>query len=94
MHRGMAAGAPAAAELQFVRVIFVPNENLPGSEERTLRLRVTLEAKVVVALDQHLGVNRTVGTVTNGATLAQSFVLEDEGFGLIAMTLRARLIEP
>jgi hypothetical protein len=74
-------------------VIFVANQDLARAEERALRLGVALEAKVVVALDEHLAVDRAVRTVTNSAAFAHRFVLEDERLGLVTMTLRARLIE-
>jgi len=89
MHGGVTAGAPATAEFQFVGVIFVADQDLPRTEERALRLGVALEAKVVVALDEHLVVDRAVGAVTNRAAFAHGFVLEDERLGLVAMTLRA-----
>lgn len=93
MHGGVTAGAPTAAELEFVRVIFAPDEDLSRTDERALRLRVALEAKIVVALDDELGVDRAVRVVADGAAFAQRFVLEDEGFGLVAMALRAGLVE-
>lgn len=58
-----------------------------------MRLRVALEAKIIVALGEHLGIDRAVGAVTNRAALTHRFVLEDERLDLIAMTLCAGLIE-
>jgi len=75
-------------------VIFIADQDLARADERALRLRMALEAKVVVALDEHLGVDRAVWAVTNRAAFPHRFVLEDERLGLIAMTLRAGLIEP
>lgn len=94
MHGGVTAGTPAAAEFQFIGVVFVADQDLPRANERALRLRVALEAKIIVALDEHLAVDRAVRTVTNSAAFSHGFVLKDERLGLIAMTLRARLIEP
>lgn len=74
-------------------MIFVADQDLSRANERALRLRVALEAKIVVALDQHLAVDRAVGAVTNGAAFAHRFVLEDERLDLIAMTLCAGLVE-
>lgn len=54
---------------------------------------MAFEAKIVVALDEELGVDRAVRVVADGAAFAQSFVLEDKWFGLLAMTLGAGLVE-
>lgn len=54
---------------------------------------MALEAKIVVALNQHLGIDRAVRTMTNRAAFAHRFMLEDKWLGLVAMTLRAGLIE-
>ena len=54
---------------------------------------MALEAKVGVALDEHLGVDGTVGIVADGATFAECCVFEDEGPGLFAMALRAVFVD-
>ena len=55
---------------------------------------MAFETEIIVRLDQHLGIDRTVRIVTNGATLAHGFVFEDKRPSLIAMTFGAGLIEP
>ena len=54
---------------------------------------MALEAEIVIPLYEQFGVDRAVWTVTNGAAFAHGFVLEDEGLGLVAMTLGAGLVE-
>lgn len=93
MHGGVATGAPATAEFQFVGVVFIADQDLPGADQRALRLRVALEAKIVVALDEHLGVDRTMRAVADDAAFPHRFVLEDEGLALVAMALGAGLVE-
>jgi len=60
---------------------------------RTLHLHMTLEAKIVVAFGQKLPVDRAMGVVAGDAPIAQRFVLKDERSALLAMTLRAALIQ-
>jgi hypothetical protein len=58
-----------------------------------LDLGVALEAKIRIALHQQLAIDRTVGSVANGATLAESFVLENEWARLLAMTVTAVFVQ-
>lgn len=93
MDRGVAAGTPTAAEPEFIRVIFAPNDDLSRADERALRLSVALEAKIIVAFGEQLGIDRAVRVVADRAAFTQGFVLEDERFALLAMALGAGLIE-
>lgn len=85
----MASGSPTGSHLQKRCVIGVADEN--GSIG-TLNLRVTAQAKVGIAFDQHLLIDRAVWVVTNVATFAQRFVLEDKGSCLFAVALRATFV--
>lgn len=94
MHGRVTAGAPTAPESQKSRMILAANKNSSLTRRRTCRLGVTLQAQVVVALDEHGLVDRAVRIMADGAALAQRLVLEDEPLGLFAMTLRTRFVEP
>ena len=72
-------------------MVHIPNKNLPWL---VLDLGVAFEAEVRVALDQQLAVNRTVRVVANRAPFTQRLVLKDEGTGLLAVALRAILVQP
>ena len=56
-------------------------------------MRVTFEAKIVVALDEHFRVDRAVRLVTGRAALAQGLVFKHAWRGLLAVTLGARFVE-
>lgn len=88
----MAARAPATAEPEFVRVIFPANENLARTDERPLRLRVALEAEIVVAFGEQLGIDRAVRVVTGRAAFPQGFMFEDERFALFPVAGSAGLV--
>lgn len=90
MYGGVATGTPAGAITEIGRVVFFSDENLPRCP---LHLCVTFQAKIVVAFNEHLGVDRTVWAVTHRATFAQGFVLEDERLRLVAVTVRAGLVQ-
>jgi hypothetical protein len=66
------------------------NENLAAQRGH---LRVAFETKVIVPLHQHLVRNRPVRLVTDRATFAQRFVMENHRARLFAMTLRATFIQ-
>jgi hypothetical protein len=59
-----------------------------------VHLRVTLEAKVVVPLHEHLVGNRTMRVMTDGAAFAERFMLVNDRSRLFAMALRARFVKP
>lgn len=90
MYGRVAAGTPTGAVTEISRMVFLPDKNLP---RRPLHLRVTFQAKIIVALDEHLGVDRTVGAVTHGASLAQRLVLEHKRLRLVTMTIRTCLVQ-
>jgi len=56
-------------------------------------LCVAFQAEIVVTFDEHLGVDRAVRLVTDGAAFAHRFMFEDEGPRLLAVTLRATFIQ-
>src|SRR2546428_10744399 len=89
--RRVATGAPARAGGYERGVTLFANEQASGN---ALRLRVTFQAQVGVALPQQFGVDRAVRRMTDGAALAQRFVLEHKRPGLLAMALRAILVQP
>ena len=88
----MAARAPASTLLEQQRVGSQSNINFTRGP--MLDLGMTLEAKIGVAFDQQLAVDRAVGLVTNSAAFAQGFVFENERTALLAMTLGTLLVEP
>jgi len=87
----MAAGRPAGAVNEKAGVVNVADKNGSG---RGLRLGMALEAKIRVALHEHLGVDGTMRIVAHGAAFAHGGVLENEWPGLFTMALGAILIEP
>ena len=55
---------------------------------------MAFEAEIWIALDQQLPVDRAVRVVTDGATLPQRLVLENDRAGLLAMTPGAGFVLP
>ena len=90
MHGAVAARAPAPTQREKIPVRFLPNVNFSSG---ALDLRVTLQAKVVVALDQHLRIHRTMGLMARRTAVTQRLVLEGMRPGLLAVALRAPLIQ-
>lgn len=82
----MATGAPAGASREERTVITTADENLPG---RGLLLEMTFQTEVGVALGKHFIVDGPMRIVTGGASLASSFMLEDERTALCNMALGA-----
>lgn len=78
MHSGVAASAPAPAQLQVRRVINSSDEDALLSGEVTLLLGVALQTEIVVAFNQQLGIDGTMRTVADRAPLSHGFVLEHE----------------
>ena len=71
--------------------------NIPDIDLTTpgvLDLRVAPEAKVRIAGDQKRPIDGTMWRVANHATLTHRFMLEDKRPRLLAMTLRAALVQP
>ena len=87
MHRRMASGRPtgAACDIAFVR--HGPDKN---GAAIAAGLGVTLQAEIIVSLNQHLGIDRAVRDMAGGATFPERFVFENMRFGLFTMTGRAR----
>lgn len=57
-------------------------------------LRMAFQAEIVVALDQHLVIDRTMWFMTDDATFANCLVFENEWPGLLAMALGAAFVHP
>ena len=95
MHRCVAAGAPATAQAQFGGMFLGADINPPGAHPNRGpdRLGVTLQAEIVVSLDQHFRINRAMRVVTDGTAFAQRLMLIDKGLGLLAMTGGARFVQ-
>jgi len=90
----VAAGGPTGPHLQVPGVIGVADINAAGGHTRTLILRVTAQAQIGIAGDQHLFIHRTVRVVTGGAAFTHRLVFKDERPRLLAMTLRTTFILP
>lgn len=69
------------------------NHKLARLDIGSLHLHMALETKIVVTFGQKLPVDRAVGIVTGDATVAQRFMLKNERTALLAVTLRAALVE-
>lgn len=82
--------APTRPQREIIRVVYLADKN-PATRSR--HLRMTLEAKIIVRLDQHLRVDRAVRIVTNDATFAHRLMFKDKRPGLIAMASGTGLIE-
>jgi len=91
MHGAVTTRAPAPTQSEKIPVRFLPNVNL---SRRALDLRVTLQAKVVVALDEHLRIHRTMRLMARRAAIAQRLMLEGMRPGLFAVALGAPLVQP
>ena len=81
MDRFVAARGPAGALLQAQGVVRSANENLAAAD----LLEVAPQAQVGVAHLQHLGVDRAMRGMTDGAALTQRLVLEHERTALRGM---------
>jgi hypothetical protein len=90
MHGAVAARAPAPTQREKIPVRFLPDVNFSSN---ALDLRVTLQAKVAVALDQHLRIHRTMRLMAGRTAVSQRLVLKGMRPGLFAVALRAPLIQ-
>jgi len=70
----------------------VADVDLAGSRAWTLNLGMTAQAEIRIALREQFSIQRSVRAVTDSATFAQRFVLENHGPRLLPMTLRAALV--
>ena len=89
VHRRMAAGAPASALAKARRVIELTDHDgaLLG-----LNLRVAFQAQIVIALDEHLGMDRAVRLMTGDAAFTHGFVAKNERTRLFPVALGALFI--
>jgi hypothetical protein len=85
----MATGRPTCSLLQEVRVVDVPNENVPWY---LLLLEMAFQTKRRVALIQETLVDGAVRRMADDATLAQRFMLVDKRAALLRVTLEAGLV--
>jgi len=85
----MAAGRPASAVTEKAGMVHVADKN---DSARGLLLRVALEAKVGVTLQEHFGVDGTVWVVADSAAFAERGVLENKRAGLFTMALGAGFV--
>ena len=90
VNRRVASGAVTTSQSQVGRVVRLPDVDLT---RRPGRLRVATETEVIVAVQEELGVDRTMRLMANRAAFAQGLVLEDHRARLLAMALRARLVQ-
>ncbi len=93
MNGGMTTRRPATALAQKRGVRDSADVDFPGSNARSLNLRVALETKVRITFDQQLPVHGTMRRVTHSAAFAQGFVFKDQRTRLLAMTGRAAFVE-
>jgi len=70
------------------------DEKNPAATRRVRHLRVTFQAKVGVAFQEHFRIDRTVRRMTNRAAFAKRVMLEHNGLRLLTMALRAILVQP
>src|SRR5437762_2298746 len=90
VHRRVTSSAPTASAAQEIGVRLIADVNLPcGGHD----LRMALEAKIVVPLDEHLVRDRAVRLMTNRAAFPQGLVPINELARLFAMTFGAGLID-
>lgn len=75
-------------------MVCVADVNVAGRDIGSLCLSVAAEAKVRVVVHQQFFIDGPVRVVTNRATLAQSFVLEDKGSCLRLVAAGTTLILP
>lgn len=94
MNGCVAAGGPTGSHLEQLGVVGIADVNASSGNTRALNLRVTTQAKIGVALDEHFPIDRAVWIMTGGAAFAQGFMLEDKGPCLFAMTLGTTFVLP
>jgi len=89
----VAPGRPTGPLLQERRMRYFADVDFSTSDALALDLRVTFQAQVRIALDEHLAINRAVWVVAHRATFTHRFVLEHKWTRLLAMTLCAGLVQ-
>lgn len=90
VHGSVTPGGRAVALPQEEGVIHFTNHHAPA---RSGNLRMTLQTRVGITLQQQLAVHRSVRNVTSGAPFPHRFVLEDKVPRLLFVTLGAGLIQ-
>jgi hypothetical protein len=85
----MAAGGPTRPLLQKIRVIDIPNENVPGY---FLLLEMALQTQRRITFVQQSLVDRAMGRMADHATLTHRLVFIHEWAALLRMTLEADLV--
>ena len=79
MHGFVAAGGPAGSAGEEGSVIAPADLN---SSRSRLLLKMALETKILVALNQHPRIDRSVNRMAGGAAFTNRLMLEDEGASL------------
>ena len=92
MHGGVATSRPASAIANEPSVVGIADEEL-SARSWPRHLGVTLEAKIHVALHEHLRIDGAVRVVADRAALAQGRVFEDMRSGFFTMALSAALVQ-
>ena len=87
----VAAGCPAGAARQEKGVVEPPDQDLTI---RLLFLKMALKAQRGVSRPKHLGIDRSVGQVADGAAFTESFMLEYVGSPLHLVALEAIVVYP
>jgi hypothetical protein len=90
VNRRMTTRAPASSLHQSRGMRKVAHDYRAGRGQ----LSVAFQTQIVVALVEHLLVDRTMGVVTHGASLTQCLVFKYMRPGLLAVTLETGLILP
>ena len=85
----VAPRSPTGSAGQKRAVVATADEHSP---RRRLLLKVTLQAEILIALQQKLFMDAAVRRMTRRASLAHRFVFEDKRSSLRDMTFRAGII--
>jgi hypothetical protein len=89
----VAARGPARAVTEVVGVVFLADENeARAGRARGDDLGMAAQAEIIVGLDEHFFVHRTVRLMADNAPFAQGGMLKDKGPGFLAMTLGAGFV--
>ncbi|MDB6110497.1 MAG: hypothetical protein JWR69_2247 [Pedosphaera sp.] len=90
----VATGRPTGAVTNQVGMIDLADiEVADATSTWSLDLGMAFEAEIGIPLDEHLGVDRTMRVMADGATFAHGLMFENKATGLIPMTSRAVLVQ-
>jgi len=92
MDGGVAASSPTGAVTEKRAVIDIANVKAT-TEAGHLHLGVAFEAKIYVTLDEHFGINGTMGAVANGAAFPHRGMLKNPGSSFFTVTSGATLVQ-